>query len=75
MSACSFSRPFEFIGSNTIAVGSQLTFIVGFNKWATTSATSPLVTGVSPVLKWTITDGAVALGFAFCTTMLITVVI
>ena len=61
MSACSFSRPFEFIGANTIAVGSQLTFIVGFNKWATTSATTPLATGVSPTLKWVITDEAFGL--------------
>ena len=61
MSACSFSRPFEFIGANTIAVGAQLTFIVGFNKWASTSATTPLVAGVSPALKWVITDEAFGL--------------
>ena len=73
MSACSFTRPFEFLGANTIAVGSQLSFIVGFNKWGNPSATSPLVTGVSPALKWTITDRAVALGVAFSTTVLFTV--
>ena len=74
MSACSFSRPFEFIGANTIAVGAQLTFIVGFNKWASTTATTPLDTGVSPALKWVITDEAFGL-VAILSSLLMTSVV
>ncbi len=62
-----FSRPFVFSGAFTILKGSSITFIAGFNKWASQTTGNTVISaayGVSPAIIWPVVDSAVALGFA-----------
>ena len=56
-----------FSGAFTILKGSSITFIAGFNKWASQTTGNTILSaayGVSPAIIWPVVDIAVALRFA-----------
>ena len=54
-------------------MGTQVSFIAGFNKWSDNTGTATLqAQGVSPTLNWTITDSAATLITTAATLALVT---